>query len=62
VTDRPPQPRRCPICQKQFDPESSPALPFCSHRCRQIDLGRWLSEQYSLPIEKPLDDEPFEGD
>ena len=35
---------RCPICGKQFDPQASQALPFCSDRCRQIDLGRWLKE------------------
>jgi uncharacterized protein len=26
-------------------------MPFCSERCRQIDLGRWLREVYSVPIE-----------
>lgn len=26
-------------------------MPFCSSRCRQIDLGRWLDEGYGLPIE-----------
>ncbi len=44
--------RRCPICEKQFQPEESPALPFCSHRCRLIDLGRWLDEGYAVPIER----------
>lgn len=28
-------------------------MPFCSERCRQIDLGRWLSEAYVLPGEEP---------
>jgi endogenous inhibitor of DNA gyrase (YacG/DUF329 family) len=41
---------RCPICNREFDPEASPAGPFCSERCRTIDLGRWLGETYSLPI------------
>lgn len=41
----------CPICQREFRPEDSPALPFCSQRCRLIDLGRWLDEGYGLPIE-----------
>jgi hypothetical protein len=40
---------RCPICQEWFDEESSPALPFCSERCRTIDLGRWLGEAYRVP-------------
>jgi endogenous inhibitor of DNA gyrase (YacG/DUF329 family) len=44
---------RCPICEKSFRPEDSPALPFCSERCRQIDLGRWLDQRYGLPYESP---------
>jgi endogenous inhibitor of DNA gyrase (YacG/DUF329 family) len=46
---------RCPICEKQFDPAASPAMPFCSDRCRQIDLGRWLREVYSVPVERKDD-------
>ena len=41
----------CPICDGSFDPALSVTLPFCSNRCRQIDLGRWFEEGYSLPIE-----------
>ncbi len=41
---------RCPTCGKRFDTEQSPAMPFCSERCRQIDLGRWLSEDMGLPL------------
>ncbi|HZZ29428.1 MAG TPA: DNA gyrase inhibitor YacG [Pirellulales bacterium] len=48
---------RCPICNQEFDPERSTALPFCSDRCKRIDLGRWLDERYALPIERPEDDE-----
>ncbi len=40
---------RCPICEREFDPASpAAAKPFCSSRCRTIDLGRWLGESYSL--------------
>jgi uncharacterized protein len=42
----------CPTCQRDFPPEQSPALPFCSERCRLIDLGRWLDEGYGMPIER----------
>jgi uncharacterized protein len=53
----------CPTCQKQFEQTSSPALPFCSPRCREIDLGRWLSETNSLPsIPDPEADELPEED
>jgi uncharacterized protein len=41
---------RCPVCQREFEKSSSPALPFCSERCRTIDLGRWLGEAYQLPV------------
>jgi endogenous inhibitor of DNA gyrase (YacG/DUF329 family) len=49
---------RCPICEKHFDPAQSAAMPFCSERCRQIDLGRWLREAYSVPVTRAHDDEP----
>lgn len=41
----------CPICDKNFEREESKTPPFCSSRCRQIDLGRWLGESYGLPYE-----------
>lgn len=40
---------QCPVCKKKFEPEDSAAKPFCTDRCRTIDLGRWLDEEYSLP-------------
>jgi endogenous inhibitor of DNA gyrase (YacG/DUF329 family) len=49
---------RCPVCENEFDFALSPAKPFCSERCRTIDLGRWLDESYGLPdIPDPDDDE-----
>lgn len=36
----------CPICRKSAQ---DPFRPFCSKRCANIDLGRWLTEQYSTP-------------
>jgi endogenous inhibitor of DNA gyrase (YacG/DUF329 family) len=41
---------RCPVCNCEFDRSSSSALPFCSERCRTIDLGRWLGEAYRMPV------------
>jgi endogenous inhibitor of DNA gyrase (YacG/DUF329 family) len=41
----------CPICDKVMEGESSaawPHFPFCSDRCRLIDLGRWLGETYRI--------------
>lgn len=48
---------RCPICGKQFTPRQSSALPFCSERCRTIDLYRWLKEEYTLPLPPRPDEE-----
>jgi endogenous inhibitor of DNA gyrase (YacG/DUF329 family) len=54
---------RCPICGKEFEAKESTAKPFCSERCRTIDLGRWLDETYSLPaVPDPEADELPEAD
>jgi endogenous inhibitor of DNA gyrase (YacG/DUF329 family) len=50
---------RCPTCGKLFDPDRSDAAPFCSDRCRTVDLGRWLDERHGLPVEPEEErDEP----
>jgi len=43
----------CPICGK---PSVDASKPFCSERCRDVDLNRWLSNSYAIPG-KPDDDE-----
>ena len=54
---------RCPICQREFEKSESNALPFCSERCRTIDLGRWLGESYRMPVEPdPNADESLDAD
>ena len=54
---------RCPVCEREFEKSESTALPFCSERCRTIDLGRWLGETYRLPaVPDPESDEaPEDG-
>jgi uncharacterized protein len=37
---------RCPVCGR---PAEAAASPFCSRRCAEVDLGRWLTGQYVLP-------------
>jgi uncharacterized protein len=39
---------KCPICKKdvKFD---DPFMPFCSDRCKDIDLGNWATEKYTIP-------------
>ncbi|MBV9051841.1 MAG: DNA gyrase inhibitor YacG, partial [Hyphomicrobiales bacterium] len=39
--------KACPICGK---PSVAPFTPFCSKRCADIDLGRWLKGVYSIPV------------
>lgn len=39
---------RCPICKKEVTLHS-PHVPFCSERCRLIDLGKWADEEYRIP-------------
>jgi uncharacterized protein len=43
---------RCPVCDQPFAAAKSPAKPFCSERCRRIDLSRWLDERYGLAYER----------
>ena len=48
----------CPVCDAPVDLEKTPTVPFCSYRCRLIDLGRWLDESYAVPeVKKPDPDE-----
>jgi hypothetical protein len=40
----------CPICDRPVLPRTAnAAVPFCSPRCKQIDLGNWLSNRYAVP-------------
>ncbi len=55
-----PESFRCPVCKRSFVRSAASALPFCSARCQQIDLGRWLSEGYALPENPEVDDEGVE--
>lgn len=52
---------KCPTCQKQVEwTESSTFRPFCSDRCRLIDLGDWASEKHAIPDEPlPSSEEPL---
>ncbi|WP_165249672.1 DNA gyrase inhibitor YacG [Paludisphaera soli] len=56
---------RCPTCSKAFEIDridDLPSFPFCSDRCRLVDLGRWIDEAHVIPgppVE--LDEEDAEG-
>ncbi|MEO1066923.1 MAG: DNA gyrase inhibitor YacG [Pseudomonadota bacterium] len=42
--------KRCPTCGK---PAASDHKPFCSKRCQEVDLNRWLGGHYAIPVEDP---------
>lgn len=44
----------CPICEKEPDPKYRP---FCSRRCADVDLGKWLTGAYAVPMVEGEDDE-----
>ncbi|MBE7635260.1 DNA gyrase inhibitor YacG [Sneathiella sp. P13V-1] len=49
---------KCPQCGK---PAEQKFRPFCSQRCQQLDLGKWLNESYAIPGEEAapsFDDDP----
>ncbi|MEZ5911392.1 MAG: DNA gyrase inhibitor YacG [Paracoccaceae bacterium] len=46
----------CPICQRPADPRYRP---FCSKRCADVDLGRWLTGAYAIPA--AAEEEPPEA-
>ncbi len=51
---------RCPTCHNDFEEADTSAMPFCSDRCRLIDLGRWLDEVQVLPTWNVPDEEDEE--
>lgn len=49
----------CPTCKKSVEwGEASPFRPFCSDRCRLIDLGAWADESYKVPV---VEEDPMSG-
>lgn len=49
--------RTCPSCNNPLKEEAAAQFfPFCSQRCRTIDLGKWLDERYTLPAEGNAED------
>lgn len=40
----------CPICDRPVDPK---VKPFCSKRCADVDLAKWLSGSYAIPSDNP---------
>jgi endogenous inhibitor of DNA gyrase (YacG/DUF329 family) len=49
---------KCPICDAAAKPRGENAsFPFCSARCKMVDLGKWMNEEYRVPAEELDDDD-----
>jgi len=50
----------CPLCKTVIEnaPEDFPSRPFCSARCKLVDLGQWASERYRVAGDAAKPDEP----
>jgi endogenous inhibitor of DNA gyrase (YacG/DUF329 family) len=62
INRKAPAAQSCPICGKPVDPECKP---FCSKRCADLDLHRWLSGVYAIPTKDDEDEDgerPAEGE
>jgi endogenous inhibitor of DNA gyrase (YacG/DUF329 family) len=49
---------KCPICDQPRNPEYRP---FCSKRCADVDLGRWLNGSYAVPVSEDDDEDGEPG-
>ena len=47
----------CPLCEQ---PAKAPHTPFCSRRCAQLDLGKWLTGDYAIPAHEAMEDSDVE--
>jgi uncharacterized protein len=52
----------CPRCQQSTTWLNNPSRPFCSERCKLIDLGAWANEDYTIPVEPTPNDFLTEDD
>jgi endogenous inhibitor of DNA gyrase (YacG/DUF329 family) len=43
---------KCPICNMPTPYEGNEFRPFCSERCKLLDFGGWVDEEYKLPVEE----------
>ncbi len=52
---------KCPTCKREIEWSASDYRPFCSERCKLIDLGAWLSEKHAIPG-NPAPEDPGQDD
>ena len=53
---------RCPTCRTEVPWEGNAFRPFCSERCRLIDLGAWAEGRYKIPGKKTVSEDAPEND
>jgi uncharacterized protein len=53
---------KCPTCKTETAWEGNPDRPFCSERCRLVDLGAWIDGEYRVPAEESSPEEAGPGD
>ncbi len=41
--------KKCPTCNREVQWQDNPFRPFCSERCKLLDLGKWVDEEYRVP-------------
>jgi endogenous inhibitor of DNA gyrase (YacG/DUF329 family) len=47
----------CPTCREPAARQQNRFFPFCSERCKWVDLGRWMAEDYRIPVAPEEDDD-----
>lgn len=53
----------CPTCGAPVEwSAKSPNRPFCSDRCKLIDLGAWAAEEHKIPVASEAEDDLYSGD
>jgi uncharacterized protein len=52
----------CPKCGKETEFKGNPNRPFCSERCKILDLGDWAAGAYKIPVQEDQEDETSESD
>lgn len=52
---------KCPVCKKETEWEGNPFRPFCSERCKTIDLAAWASGDYKIAGDRKMDEEGEDG-
>lgn len=52
---------KCPECSQEFNYYESEFRPFCSEKCKMVDLGMWLTENYTVASQEPLSESDLEA-